>query len=418
MWWQAWQQPDQIRERDMPARAAFFGDDAPALPALLLCEETSTGWRGVTQEGEILNVRGQAGERVAPPREVYVAHGDALIGRQTIPRVNGLGQVEQYLLHFNGATRSMRTNEPLDALMQIDFAIALANTVRARYNRALILLTLGEWREGLAELEQCELSPAFRRPHYCEAVASGLRPWRGEPIAEKRLLLIHDHGFGDSIQMLRFVPELQAMGANVRLLLPPELLRVGLQFNVPLTSNPAVAFNADYFTSLLFLPGVLGKTPQDIEPMAYLMTERVFGDKWREQLPITDRPKIGLAWSVGVVHESDYPRDLSLELLVTMFPDAELHSVQRQGRDEAERLGVTHHQLNDFADCAGLMACMDHIVTIDTAAAHLAGAIGHRKVSLLLSHWHSWRWRARWYDMRYCVQTSPGDWASALVQCG
>jgi hypothetical protein len=403
----------------MPARAAFFGDDAPALPALLLCEETSTGWRGLTQEGEILNVKGVEGERVRPPLgvEVYVAQGDSLVGSRKLP-ADSRGQVSRYLAHFDGASHALRRNDPVEALLQIDKAIDIAMTVRARYNRALILMTLGDWEEGLAELEQCELSPAFQRPHYCEAVGMGLRPWRGEPIAQARLLLIHDHGFGDSIQMLRFVPELQAMGAEVILLVPPELVRLALQTNAKVTANSLRVLDADYFTSLLFLPGILGKTPQDIEPGGFLMAERLFADKWRDQLPISDHRKIGLAWSVGVSHEGDYPRECPLELMVTAFPDAELHSVQKQGRGEAERLGVTCHQLNDFADCAGLMACMDEIVSIDTAALHLAGAIGHRKISALLPHWHSWRWQARWYEnMRYCVQTSPGDWGSALLQC-
>jgi ADP-heptose:LPS heptosyltransferase len=61
------------------------------------------------------------------------------------------------------------------------------------------------------------------------------------------------------------------------------------------------------------------------------------------------------------------------------------------------------------------MLCMDEIVTVDTAAVHLAGAIGHANVKLLLSYWHSWRWIKSWYgNVKICRQTSPGDWASAL----
>ena len=63
------------------------------------------------------------------------------------------------------------------------------------------------------------------------------------------------------------------------------------------------------------------------------------------------------------------------------------------------------------------MLQMDVIVSVDTAALHLAGAIGHPKVYGLLSHWSSWRWIARWYDNgRLCRQSSDGDWASALAQ--
>jgi ADP-heptose:LPS heptosyltransferase len=60
---------------------------------------------------------------------------------------------------------------------------------------------------------------------------------------------------------------------------------------------------------------------------------------------------------------------------------------------------------------------MDMIVSVDTAALHLAGAIGHPKVVGLLSHWASWRWLAPWYEnVRLCRQAAAGDWSSALAQ--
>jgi len=59
---------------------------------------------------------------------------------------------------------------------------------------------------------------------------------------------------------------------------------------------------------------------------------------------------------------------------------------------------------------------MDEIVTVDTAAVHLAGAIGHPRITLMLSHWASWRWQLPLYqNLRICKQTSPGDWESAFV---
>jgi hypothetical protein len=103
--------------------------------------------------------------------------------------------------------------------------------------------------------------------------------------------------------------------------------------------------------------------------------------------------------------------------LVATLGGAQLHSVQTQGAEEAQALGVRVHQLEDFYACAALMLAMDRIVSIDTAALHLAGAIGHPRVDGLLSHWASWRWVAPWYsNVRLCRQTSNGDWSSALAQ--
>ena len=88
-------------------------------------------------------------------------------------------------------------------------------------------------------------------------------------------------------------------------------------------------------------------------------------------------------------------------------------------KDEAAKNGVATYDYKSFEDCARAMMSMDEIVSVDTAALHLAGAIGHPSVTGLLSHWHSWRWVARWYDnVRLCVQDASGDWASAIAEVG
>jgi ADP-heptose:LPS heptosyltransferase len=64
-----------------------------------------------------------------------------------------------------------------------------------------------------------------------------------------------------------------------------------------------------------------------------------------------------------------------------------------------------------------MISLMDEIITVDTAAVHVAGAIGHPNVTLLLPYWSSWRWLAKPYpQIKICQQASAGDWESALVQ--
>jgi hypothetical protein len=193
------------------------------------------------------------------------------------------------------------------------------------------------------------------------------------------------------------------------MMVPPELVRLASQVG-PVTQEMA----GDYFCPFLMLPGLCGAdAPDRIAPNVRLPASSALATL----LPAIDRPRIGIAWSVGKFYDGDYPRSIPLETLVAACPGAELHSIQAQGADEALALGVTPHKLEDFADCAALMMAMDAIVTVDTAAAHLAGALEHPKVFLLLSHWHSWRWLAPWYPtVKICRQTSPGDWASALGQ--
>lgn len=82
---------------------------------------------------------------------------------------------------------------------------------------------------------------------------------------------------------------------------------------------------------------------------------------------------------------------------------------------------VNTFSFRDFEDAAAFMVLMDEIVTVDTAAAHVAGSIGHPRITLLLPWWSSWRWRSDYplyANMRICQQSAPGDWASALAKLG
>jgi hypothetical protein len=125
-----------------------------------------------------------------------------------------------------------------------------------------------------------------------------------------------------------------------------------------------------------------------------------------------------VAWTPGKSHSGDYARAIPLTLLTkTLGKKADLISVQQNGSAEADLLGVEHYQFDDFSDCAALMACLDEIVTIDTAAVHLAGAIGHPSITLLLPYWASWRWLSPLYEnIRVCRQRDEGDWDSVLAR--
>jgi hypothetical protein len=240
----------------------------------------------------------------------------------------------------------------------------------------------------------------------------GLKPWKGEDLNGKRLLLLHAHGFGDTIQMLRYVPRLE----NTLMVMPPELHRLAEQ--VGLVVDRIV--DCDYFCPMLHLLYFLNVTTQHVKGGSYLGVNRypTMVDKWHREVGRKERKRIGLAWSIGKPSDGDYPRQIPLELLVEKLSKyADLYSVQSQGVAEAEALGVKCYHFEDFADCAGLMWWMDHVVSVDTAALHLAGAIGIPRVTGLLSYWHSWRWQAPWYNnVKLLSQSSSGDWSSVIDQ--
>jgi hypothetical protein len=384
-----------------------WGDDLPYDDnPVIAAELTGAGWRGLTQRGELLDVRAQLTEL---PVDVLIIRNGTAVARRKIER--GEPRINEYATHHERALQLARDNRPIEALAEIETTLALAPTLFARFNRSMILLQLGRWQEGFAEYRACEDLPPFMRPPVKDALAAGLKPWNGEDLVGKRILLVHAHGFGDSIMALRYVPVLQKRGAEVVLQLPHELLGLGAQL-APVVSDLRDAHWADYFCPLLHLVGLL---ELKVEAGPYLKIEREAVQDWRELLG--PGPHIGIAWTPGVQSTDDFPRAIELGQLVNTLRGAQLHSMQMQGAEEAFAHGVNSYQFGDFSDCAAAMLAMDQIISIDTAALHLAGAIGHPNVVGLLSYWRSWRWLASWYsNIRIITQASAGHWASALRQ--
>jgi hypothetical protein len=389
---------------------AGFGD-VPELEPVISHEVTDYGWRGLTGDGEVLEVRNANGHKVDVPNEITVALRGKAIGVRPVHKPPALIDIEEYLEHFNDAVDAYKNGELAAALLFADAAIALAPTLRARFNRSMILLASGNWREGFDEYIALEQHAPFIRPQVKQALEAGLRPWRGENINGMRILIQHAHGFGDTIQCLRYISSLQAMGAEVVLQVPDELATLASQHA---TVSPSLV-DADYFCPILHLLGRLHVSPVTCMDEPYLTIGSARIEKWRGLIN-SEKKTIGIAWSVGKPSAGDYPRTLELEQFVAgLDPEADLYSVQSQRPPADSR--VKAFDFEDFADCAALMMCCDEIVTVDTAAVHLAGAIGHPNVKLLLSKWASWRWIKNWYlNVKVCRQTSDGDWASALAQ--
>ena len=122
----------------------------------------------------------------------------------------------------------------------------------------MILLALGKLDVGFAEFAKCEReSELFMRPKFRDALIQGLEPWRGQELNGKTILLIHDHGFGDTIMCLRYIATLKAMGAFVIVQSPPEMDSIIQQF-APTTRELT---GANYVCSMLMLMQVLQQYP-------------------------------------------------------------------------------------------------------------------------------------------------------------
>jgi hypothetical protein len=382
-------------------RRLIVADDRVKLDRVIAHEVTADGWRGLTKDGDVYEFAGPL-----PPGDFAAYHEDGqLLNCHFVKSV--AADIAIHVRHFDAAARLFRENSFDEALAEVDAAIAIAPTARARFTRGLILLSLGRWLDGWPGHEaRLELG----MPSDVAGIMNiGVKWWRDEDIRGKRLLLVHDAGYGDTLQCLRHVPPLRAMGVDIALMVPAELRTLARQV-APIWDGKPV----DYFLPILSLPFALGITPDDIPGNPHYLS---VDPRWRWCLHDGKR-KVGIAWSVGVTIEGDYPRAVPLaDLVDAIGNDADIYSVQRQGSEEATALGVKAFEFDDFSDCAVLMSQMDEIITVDTAAAHLAGAIGHPNVTVLLPWWHSWRWVDQLYpDFRLLRQTSAGDWQSVLSQ--
>jgi tetratricopeptide (TPR) repeat protein len=294
--------------------------------------------------------------------------------------------------------------------------------VEAHWNEGLCRLTLGDLRTGFEKFEWRWEKPEFE----------GMRkvfpqpPWLGgEDIAGRTVLLWAEQGLGDVLQFCRYAPLVSARGARVVLGLQPELKR--LLARLPGVAQVAGSGEAlpryDYHCPLMSLPLVFGTTLENIPAaVPYLSADEAKVAEWRARLGPARGRRIGLAWSGNPEHKNDRNRSIALEMLAPVLKlDAEFISVQKEVRpsDQAalDTYGIRHYgeALRDFEDTAALLMSMDLVIAVDTAVAHLAGALG-RPVWILLPYAPDWRWLlgredSPWYPTaRLFRQAALGDW--------
>jgi tetratricopeptide (TPR) repeat protein len=323
-----------------------------------------------------------------------------------------------------------RLNRQREALESYARALALTpDSDEVRWNASLAHLTLGEFGPGFAGFEA-----RWKVPALGAGIAKLRRPlWLGEEPIEGRTLLLHaEQGLGDAIQFVRYVPLLAERGARILLRAAPELKAIfeSLEGVQRVLSTGQRLPRYDLHCPLMSLPLACGTTLESVPGrVPYLSAPPRRVAAWRRRLGDATRPRIGLAWSGNPAHPSDHQRSLRLERLRPLLQRSglEIVSLQKQVRDEdREALAasdVTHlgEELGDFADLAALVSLLDLVVSVDTAVAHLAGALA-RPVWILLPFCPDWRWLlgredSPWYPTaRLFRQTRPGDWEDVIAR--
>lgn len=315
--------------------------------------------------------------------------------------------------------------EPEAALAAYDAALAQdANFARAWFNKANNLLAAGDFAEGWKLYEW-----RWRQSEQGGARAFTQPLWLGEGDIRGKTILLHaEQGLGDTIQFCRLARLVETRGARVILEVQPPLVPLlrTLDGNHVLIAQgePLPAF--DLHTPLMSLPLALGLTLETVPaPVPYLFVPEEKRVAWAARLGAKTRMRVGVAWSGAAKHKNDHHRSMTLAQLAPLFDlDAEFHAVQKEVRagDAPEHYPLHLHTdaLVDFADTAALVEAMDMVVSVDTSAAHLAGALG-KPCALLLPFTAEYRWlRGRadspWYpSLTLFRQPAIGDWQSVIL---
>lgn len=255
--------------------------------------------------------------------------------------------------------------------------------------------------------------------------------WRGEDLHGKRLMVWTEQGFGDAIQFVALLPRVQALGAELVLETTAPLRRLFAENfpEIPIVARPDhpdqmnTEGAVDYVVPLMSLPQRLHLHPKD-RPLAtgYLHPvpkDRVF---WQQRLPAdaATPPRVGLVWA-GKSHNWGF------EQAQVLLRTPGIHWVSLQLGPEQQRLADADlpdvidlsGDLKDFAETAAILTCLDLIITIDSAVAHLAGAL-QRPVWVLTHSKPNWRWPGTgsdcpWYPtVRLFRRPIDSDWSALL----
>ncbi len=303
------------------------------------------------------------------------------------------------------------------------------------YNLATALLASGQWREGWREYE-------WR----WKGGVKGLTPrrletplWDGADPAGQTIFLHGEQGHGDILQFARYASILAGRGARVILEVYPPLKRVmaTLSGGVRVIGSDEPPPACDWHLPLMSLPLHLGTDPSQLPMTApYLAPPRDAVEAWRRRLPPLPGLKVGLVWAGGSPSQelraklTDRRRSLALTSLLPLLKIPGVSFVSLQMGDPARQIeevpaGLKPFdpmaQVADFADTAALIANLDLIISVDTAVAHLAGAMG-QPVWVLSRFDACWRWLQNridtpWYPtMRLFRQNEPGNWTGVVQE--
>jgi tetratricopeptide (TPR) repeat protein len=369
-----------------------------------------------------LNECGGLNARLGRPEAALACYERALAVAPSLPE-----------LHINKGTALRAMNCDEEALASFAAAVAIdPQRAEAHWNASLVRLRRGEFAAGWRDYEW-----RWRKADWADKRRDFSAPrWLGEePLAGRTILLHAEQGFGDTLQFVRYVPLVAERGATVVLEVQPELKgllqRQGEGIHIVGRGEPLPAF--DYHCPLLSLPLAFGTRLETIpNAVPYIAVPECGGNGLPGQLAGGDRPRVGIVWSGSAAHLNDRHRSIPLAVMAPLlslsgitFVSLQKNAAPHDLAQLAALANVIHigDDFRDFADAARAIAMLDLVISVDTAIAHLAGAMA-KPVWVLLPFSPDFRWLlaredSPWYPTaRLFRQTVPGDWRSVIARVG
>jgi tetratricopeptide (TPR) repeat protein len=344
-----------------------------------------------------------------------------------------------HVFHKNLGVGFVKVGRLHEAVASFERAVFLApDYAEGHFNLAMALLTTGDFARGWTEYEW-----RWKFDQFTVANPRNLpSPWEGQDLAGKTIVLAYEQGFGDTLQFIRYAPILAARGATVAVFCP-DILHPAARtvpgvsaLYAPNTPPPP----CDYQANLLSLPRLLNTTLDTIpNTVPYLTPNPEKLAIWSARLaPPSSNPqsaipnpqlKVGLCWTGNPKHFNDRLRSIPPSLLAPLgkVPNVTFYSLQKRAEGAPlvtlAPFPVIDHtaDIHDFSDSAALIAHLDLVITVDTATAHLAGALAKPTWTLLPTgpdfRWLLDRDDTPWYPtMKLYRQPTPNDWPAVLTR--
>jgi len=329
---------------------------------------------------------------------------------------------------FNNYGNVLREcGDPAGSIPFLQRAIQLdPNNITAKFNLSVAYLLQGNYELGWPAYEvrwQYEhlngLLPNFPQPR-----------WTGQDLKDKTILIMAEQGHGDNIQFLRFVGDIYNRGARIVMQCNASLIPLfrGSQAISEFFTSEMEPTGFDYWTPIMSIPGIIGCKLENLGHVQFYITpDNTLVQQWLKVLGPKTKLRVGFCWSgrrdTWINRHKGMPFEVMVEL-IKRNPNYEWINLQCDCTAEEEKtlvdIGVRAYPgtIHNFADSAALIHNLDVVLSVDTAVAHLAGALG-RPVWVMLNWFGTdWRWlldrdSSPWYSTaRLFRQPKMGDWQS------